>query len=208
MTTGEVGVARYPQHVADFGHSWKSYLAPFAGAAGLMAIDGGGNLTILAGRDGAIWSKLTGRAVCADAGPVSASFSGTLHRCCDAHQACTHEGRSWHACRRWRTAAHLRGTSAPGGRRSTTVPATTFSFAADGPESRASVDELLNLASGDDFARWEAQLAATGNCANGTRLHSTLGYQSPAEYEQQNKIRNVAWPSHQPCPSKRRNRHR
>jgi transposase InsO family protein len=27
---------------------------------------------------------------------------------------------------------------------------------------------------------------------NGTRLHSTLGYRSPAEYEEQNKIRNVA----------------
>jgi hypothetical protein len=27
---------------------------------------------------------------------------------------------------------------------------------------------------------------------NGTRLHSTLGYTSPAEYEEQNKIRNVA----------------
>jgi transposase InsO family protein len=31
---------------------------------------------------------------------------------------------------------------------------------------------------------------------NGTRLHSTLGYRSPAEYEEQNKIRNVALPSH------------
>jgi putative transposase len=27
---------------------------------------------------------------------------------------------------------------------------------------------------------------------NGTRLHSTLGYRSPAEYEEQNKIRKVA----------------
>jgi transposase InsO family protein len=27
---------------------------------------------------------------------------------------------------------------------------------------------------------------------NGTRLHSTLDYTSPAEYEEQNKIRNVA----------------
>jgi transposase InsO family protein len=27
---------------------------------------------------------------------------------------------------------------------------------------------------------------------NGTRLHSTLGYRSPAEYEGQNKITNVA----------------
>jgi len=31
-----------------------SYLAPFAGAAALMPIDGGGNLITLAGRDGAI----------------------------------------------------------------------------------------------------------------------------------------------------------
>jgi hypothetical protein len=30
------------------------YLAPFAEAAGLMPIDGGGNLITLAGRDGAI----------------------------------------------------------------------------------------------------------------------------------------------------------
>jgi len=30
------------------------YLAPFAGAAGLMPIEGGGNLITLAGRDGAI----------------------------------------------------------------------------------------------------------------------------------------------------------
>jgi len=36
----------------------------------------------------------------------------------------------------------LRGSSAPGGRRSMTVPATTFSFAVDGQESGASVDEL------------------------------------------------------------------
>jgi putative transposase len=27
---------------------------------------------------------------------------------------------------------------------------------------------------------------------NGTRLHSSLGYRSPAEYEEQNKITNVA----------------
>jgi transposase InsO family protein len=27
---------------------------------------------------------------------------------------------------------------------------------------------------------------------NGARLHSTLGYRSPAEYEEQNKITNVA----------------
>ena len=27
---------------------------------------------------------------------------------------------------------------------------------------------------------------------NGTRLHSTLGYRSPAEYEEHNKIKKVA----------------
>jgi putative transposase len=27
---------------------------------------------------------------------------------------------------------------------------------------------------------------------NGTRLHSTLGYRSPAEYEERNKVTNVA----------------
>jgi hypothetical protein len=40
--------------VADLGHSLRSYLAPFAGAAGLVPTDGGGNLITLAGRDGAI----------------------------------------------------------------------------------------------------------------------------------------------------------
>jgi hypothetical protein len=35
---------------------------------------------------------------------------------------------------------------------------------------------------------------------NGTRLHSTLGYRSPAEYEEAGKIKNVAWPSQQPWP--------
>src|SRR5690242_6739803 len=38
---------------------------------------------------------------------------------------------------------------------------------------------------------------------NGTRLHSTLGYRTPAEFEEENKIKKVARPSHQPCPSKR-----
>jgi hypothetical protein len=51
-----------------------------------------------------------------------------------------------------------------------TVPATTLSLTGDGLPSRASADELLNLASGDDFARWEAQLTAIGNCANPVRL--------------------------------------
>jgi len=40
---------------------------------------------------------------------------------------------------------------------------------------------------------------------NGIRLHSTRGYRSPAEYEQQDKIRKIACPSHQPYPSMRGN---
>jgi hypothetical protein len=55
-----------------------------------------------------------------------------------------------------------------------TVPAATFSLTGDSPPSRASADELLNLASSDDFVRWEAQLAATGNCANPVRLHGRI----------------------------------
>ena len=55
-----------------------------------------------------------------------------------------------------------------------TVPAATFSLTGDGPAARASADELLNLASGDDFARWEAQVAATGNCANPVRLRGRI----------------------------------
>lgn len=48
-----------------------------------------------------------------------------------------------------------------------TVPATTLSRGDDRPEPRAaSAGELLELASSEDFARWEQQLAATGNCAN------------------------------------------
>jgi hypothetical protein len=47
-----------------------------------------------------------------------------------------------------------------------TVPATTLSRGDDGPEPRASAGELLELASGEDFARWVQQLAAAGNCAN------------------------------------------
>src|SRR5215510_2090476 len=55
-----------------------------------------------------------------------------------------------------------------------TVPATTLSPSGDGPQSRASSGELLNFASGDDFARWERQLAATGNCANPVRLRGRI----------------------------------
>ena len=55
-----------------------------------------------------------------------------------------------------------------------TVPGTTLSLASDGPESGASAGELVMLASGDDFARWEQQLAATGNCANPVRLNGRI----------------------------------
>ena len=55
-----------------------------------------------------------------------------------------------------------------------TVPATTLSLSGDGPQSRASAGELLNFASGDAFARWERQLAATGNCANPVRLRGRI----------------------------------
>jgi len=55
-----------------------------------------------------------------------------------------------------------------------TVPAATLSLTGDGPQSRASAGELLNFASGDDFARWERQLAATGNCANPIRLRGRI----------------------------------
>ena len=55
-----------------------------------------------------------------------------------------------------------------------TVPAATPGLTGDGPESRASAGELLKLAASDDFARWEQQLAATGNCANPVRLHGRI----------------------------------
>ena len=55
-----------------------------------------------------------------------------------------------------------------------TVPATTLSLTGDGPQTRASAGELLNFASGDDFARWERQLATTGNCANPVRLRGRI----------------------------------
>jgi len=55
-----------------------------------------------------------------------------------------------------------------------TVPVTTFRLIGDGPEPQASAEELLNLASGDDFTRWEQQLAATGNCVNPVRLRGRI----------------------------------
>ncbi len=55
-----------------------------------------------------------------------------------------------------------------------TVPTATLSLTGGGPASRASADELLNLAISDDFARWEHQLAATGNCANPVRLRGRI----------------------------------
>jgi hypothetical protein len=55
-----------------------------------------------------------------------------------------------------------------------TVPVATGTLAGDGPESPASAGELLDLASHEDFARWEAQLAATGNCANPVRLRGRV----------------------------------
>src|SRR5262252_1772792 len=55
-----------------------------------------------------------------------------------------------------------------------TVPTTAPSLTGDGPESRASADELLSLAISDDFDRWEQQLAGTGNCANPVRLRGRI----------------------------------
>ena len=57
-----------------------------------------------------------------------------------------------------------------------TAPAAPIDLTGDGPESRASADELLNLAISDDFARWEQQLAGTGNCANPVRLHGRIDH--------------------------------
>jgi hypothetical protein len=55
-----------------------------------------------------------------------------------------------------------------------TVPTVNLSLVGDGPESRASAGELLNFVSGDDFGRWEVQLAAIGNCANPVRLSGRI----------------------------------
>jgi hypothetical protein len=59
-------------------------------------------------------------------------------------------------------------------RGSMTVSTATVSLADGGPESQASPGELLELASRHDFARWEQQLAATGNCAHPVRLHGRV----------------------------------
>jgi hypothetical protein len=62
----------------------------------------------------------------------------------------------------------------PGDRHSMTVPAASLGLTGDDPEPRASADELLSLATSDDFAWWERQLAATGNCANPVRLRGRI----------------------------------
>jgi hypothetical protein len=54
-----------------------------------------------------------------------------------------------------------------------TVLAAALSITDDSPEP-AQAGELLALAAGEDFARWEQQLAATGNCANPVRLHGRI----------------------------------
>ena len=55
-----------------------------------------------------------------------------------------------------------------------TVLAAFLSLTGDSPESQASTGDLLKLASSDDFARWEQQLAATGNCASPVRLRGRI----------------------------------
>jgi integrase len=55
-----------------------------------------------------------------------------------------------------------------------TVPTANPCLTGDSPESQEPADELLDFVSGDDFARWEAQLAATGNCANPVRLRGRI----------------------------------
>jgi len=55
-----------------------------------------------------------------------------------------------------------------------TVPTATLGLTGDDPEPRTPADELLDFVSGDDFARWEAQLTATGNCANPIRLQGRI----------------------------------
>jgi integrase len=67
-------------------------------------------------------------------------------------------------------------------RSSMTVSTATVSLADGGPESQASPGELLELASRHDFARWEQQLAATGNCAHPVRLHGHVDSRAIANY--------------------------
>jgi Replication initiator protein, pSAM2 len=55
-----------------------------------------------------------------------------------------------------------------------TVTTANLSLTGDDPEPRAPAGELLDFVCGDDFARWEAHLAATGNCANPVRLRGRI----------------------------------
>ena len=55
-----------------------------------------------------------------------------------------------------------------------TVPTVNLGLTGDNPASRVPADELLDFVCGDDFARWEAQLTATGNCANPVRLRGRI----------------------------------
>jgi transposase InsO family protein len=52
--------------------------------------------------------------------------------------------------------------------------------------------ELIDLQAWPTRAMARRAIVSYIGWYNGTRLHSTLAYQSPAEYEEQNKIRNVA----------------
>jgi len=56
-----------------------------------------------------------------------------------------------------------------------TVPAVTLTpRTGNGLGAGASAGALLEFASRDDFARWEQQLATTGNCINPIRLHGRI----------------------------------
>ena len=55
-----------------------------------------------------------------------------------------------------------------------TVPDDALSSSDDALRQQALAEELLNLASSDDFTRWEQQLAGTGNCANPVRLYGRI----------------------------------
>jgi hypothetical protein len=54
------------------------------------------------------------------------------------------------------------------------VPVASLGLSGHAAKSRASAGEPRKLASSDDFARWEAQLAATANCANPVRLRGRI----------------------------------